>query len=52
MLTSELSFYVLEIPDDACTTLSQNLIDCSTLSHDRSLLENNEKATLKTNMRY
>ena len=31
MLLLELSSYVLEIPDDAYTTLSQNLIGCLTL---------------------
>ena len=32
MLTLELSSNVLEIPNHAYTTLSQNLIGCSTLS--------------------
>ena len=31
MLTLALFSYVLEICDDACTTLSQNLVDCLTL---------------------
>ena len=34
MLTLELSSYVLEIPNDAYTTLSQNLIGYSTLSQE------------------
>ena len=34
MLTLELSSYVLEIPNDAYTTLSRNLIGCSTLSQE------------------
>ena len=34
MLTFELSSCLLEIPDDAYTTLSQNLTDCSTLSQE------------------
>ena len=45
MLTLELSAIVLEIPNDAYTTLSQNLIGCSTLSQ-------NEKATLNIKMPY
>ena len=58
MLTSELSSHVLEIPNDAYTTLSRNLIGCSTLSQDlveqadRLILENNEKATLNISMPY
>ena len=32
MLTLELSSYVLGIPNDAYTALSQNLTGCSTLS--------------------
>ena len=48
---------VLEIPNDAYTTLSQNLIGCSTLSQkccepDWLILENNEKATLNIHMPY
>ena len=47
MLTLELSATVLEIPNDAYTTLSQSLIGCSTLSQnvlqaDWMILENNE----------
>ena len=34
MLTLELSSIVLEIPNDAYVTLSQNLIGCSTLSQE------------------
>ena len=34
MLTSELSSYLLEIPNDAYTLLSQALIDCSLLSQE------------------
>ena len=34
MLTSESSSYVLEIPYDAYTALSQNLIGWSTLSQE------------------
>ena len=34
MLTLELSSYVLETPNDAYTTLRQNLIGCSTLSQE------------------
>ena len=34
MLTVELSSYVLGIPNDAYTTLSQNLIDCTSLSQE------------------
>ena len=34
MLTLELSSIVLEIPNDAYTTLSRNLIGCSTLSQE------------------
>ena len=45
MLTLELASIVLEIPNDAYTTLSQNLIGCSTLSQ-------NEKATLNIKMPY
>ena len=58
MLTLELSSHVLEIPNDAYTTLSRNLIGCSTLSQDlveqadRLILENNEKATLNISMPY
>ena len=52
MLISELSSYVLEIPNDAYTTLSQNLISCSTHSQEycKLTLENNEKAILSVNM--
>mgnify|MGYP001791473564 FL=1 len=52
MLISELSSNVLEIPNDAYSTLSQNLISCSTHSQEYSklTLENNEKATLSINM--
>ena len=51
----ELSAYVLEIPYDGYTTLSQSLIGCSTLSQyflqaERLILENNEKTTLNINM--
>ena len=40
MLKLKLSFCVFEIPDDAyaCTTLSQNLIGCTTLSQEYSKL--------------
>ena len=34
MLTLELSSIVLETPNDAYTTLSQNLINCSALSQE------------------
>ena len=34
MLILESSSYILEIPNDAYTTLSQNLIGCSTLSQE------------------
>ena len=34
MLTLELSAPVLEIPNDAYTSLSQNLIGCSILNQD------------------
>ena len=34
MLTLEVSFYELVIPNDAYMTLSQNLIGCSTLSQE------------------
>ena len=34
LLALELSSAVLEIPNDACRTLSQNLIGCSTLSQE------------------
>ena len=50
---------VLEITNDAYTTLSRNLIGCSTFSQDTSLLqvdwlilENNGKAALNINMHY
>ena len=57
MIILELSSIVLEIPNDAYTTLSRNLIVHSTLSQeycepDRLILENNEKATLNINMPY
>ena len=57
MLTLELSSIVLEIPNDAYTTLSRNLIGYSTLSQecyepDWLILENNENATLNINMPY
>ena len=57
MLTLELSVLVLEIPNDACTTLSRNLIGCSTLRQeylqaDWLIVQNNEKATLNINMTY
>ena len=38
MLLFELSSIVLEIPNDAYTTLSQNLNGCSTLSQEYSKL--------------
>ena len=38
MLTYELSPYVLQIPNDAYTTLRQNLIGCSTFSQEYSEL--------------
>ena len=43
---------MLEIPNDAYTTLSQNLISCSTHGQEycKLTLENNEKATLSINM--
>ena len=34
MLSSDLSSHVLEFPNDAYTTLSRNLIGCSTLSQE------------------
>ena len=54
MLTSELSSYVLEIPNGAYTTLSQNLIAFSkrVLQADWLILENDEKATLNISMPY
>mgnify|MGYP001796864326 CR=1 FL=1 len=52
MLTLELSSIALEIPDDAYTTLSRNLIGCSTLSQEYCKLENNEKATWNVKMPY
>ena len=57
MLTLELSALVLEIPNDAYTTLSRNLIGCSTLRQeylqaDWLIGQNNEKATLHINMPY
>ena len=53
----QLSVLVLEIPNDAYTTLSQNLIGCSTLRQeyqqaDWLIVQNNEKATLNINMPY
>ena len=52
-------FILLEITNDAYTTLSRNLIGCSTFSQDTSvlqddwlILENNVKATLNINMPY
>ena len=52
-------FILLEITNDAYTTLSQNLIWCSTFSQDTSvlqddwlILENNGKSTLNINMPY
>ena len=50
MLTLELSSTVLKIPNDAYTTLSQNLIGCSTFIQMRCnwlILQSDEKATLK-----
>ena len=57
MLILELSSIILEIPNDAYTTLSRNLINYSTLSQeycepDWLILENNEKANLNINMPY
>ena len=58
MLKLELSSIVLEIPNGGYTTLSQNLIGCSTLSQSRVMqvdwltLENNEKATLNIDTPY
>ena len=57
MLTLELSVLVLEIPNDAYTTLSRNLIGCSTLRQeylqaDWLIVQNNEKATLNINIPY
>ena len=48
MLTLELSSHVLEIPDDAHTTPSQNPSGCSpgVLQADWWILGTNEKATL------
>ena len=47
MLTLRLSSVVWEIPYDAYTTLSQNLIGYSTLQQaDWLMLENNEQVTL------
>ena len=42
MLISELSSNVLEIRNDAYTTLSQNLISCSTQEYYKVTLENNK----------
>ena len=54
MLKLESTSIVVEIPNDAFTTLSRNLIGCSTPSQDSIvlqadwlILENNEKTTLK-----
>ena len=56
MLTLKLSSYILEIPNDAYTTLSQSdwLFNTQSrvLQADRLMLENNEKATLNINMPY
>ena len=56
MLTLELSSSVLEIPDDAYSTLSQTLIvvqhSVKSLQADWLILENYEKATLNINMPY
>ena len=57
MLTLELSSIVLEIPNNAYTTLSRNLIGYLTLSQEYCepywlILENNEKATLNINIPY
>ena len=56
MLTLELSSFILEIPNDAYTTLSQSdwLFNTQSrvLQADRLMLENNEKATLNINMPY
>ena len=53
MLQLEFSSYLLEIPfNDTYTTLSQNLIGCSTPSPDWLTMENNEKATLTIHMSY
>ena len=50
----ELSSCVLDIPNGAYITVSQNVIGCSTLSQvllpDWLILESNEKATLNINM--
>ena len=52
MLALKLSSYELEFPNDAYTTLSQNLIGYSTLrskvlqAAGWLILQNNEKATL------
>ena len=53
MLTLRLSSVVLQIPYDAYTTLSRNLIGYSTQQQaDWLILENNEKATLNIDMPY
>ena len=56
MLTLELSSCILEIPNDAYTTLSQSdwLFNTQSrvLQADRLMLKNNEKATLNIHMPY
>ena len=55
MLALELSSIVLEIPNDAYTTLSRNMIGCSKLSQgvlqvDCLILESHKKSTLNINV--
>ena len=54
MLTLQLSSPVLEVPNDANSTLSRNFIGCSTLSQvlqaEWLYLENIEKGTLNISM--
>ena len=58
MLTLELSSYALEIPNDAYTTISQNLIawlsntQSTRIQVDWLILENNEKAVFSVNTPY
>ena len=56
MLTSELSSYLLEIPQDAYTTSVKSdwLFNSQSrvLQADRLMLENDEKATSNINMPY
>ena len=57
MLTLKLLSYVLAIPNDAYTTLGKNLSwslinQSRVLQADWLILDNDEKATLNTNMPY